>query len=121
MRTSNKKNKKIIKIIIFSFALILSYFLVIRTIHLKEGKDLFIDALSILSMIHNNRTEIIYDYIKRGKHNLYVVCNIEFKNTIPDQYMIASKIFLAFTFRSQRIVALANHVSSNNMEMCFCN
>lgn len=31
-------------------------------------------------------------YIKRVKHNLYVVCNIEFKNTIPDQYMIASKI-----------------------------
>ena len=71
MRTSNKKNKKIIKIIIFSFALILSYFLVIRSIHLKEGKDLFIDALSILSMIHNNRTEIIYDYIK-NRDKVYV-------------------------------------------------
>ena len=67
------------------------------------------------------RNLLLFGYIKRGKHNLYVVCNIEFKNTIPDQYMIASKIFLAFTFRSQRIVALANHVSSNKMEMCFCN
>ena len=30
--------------------------------------------------------------IKRVKHNLYVVCDIEFKSTIADQYMIASKI-----------------------------
>ncbi len=41
------------------------------------------------SMIRNL---LLFGYIKRVKHNLYVVCNIEFKNTIPDQYMIASKI-----------------------------
>lgn len=35
---------------------------------------------------------LVVGYIKRVKHNLYVVCNIEFRNTIPDQYMIASKI-----------------------------
>ncbi len=33
-----------------------------------------------------------FNLIKRVKHNLYVVCDIEFKNTIADQYMIASKI-----------------------------
>ena len=38
------------------------------------------------------RDLLIFDYIKRVKHNLYVVCNIESKNTIPNQYMIASKI-----------------------------
>ena len=38
------------------------------------------------------RNLLLFGYIKRVKHNLYVVCNIEFKNTIPDQYMIASKI-----------------------------
>lgn len=38
------------------------------------------------------RDLLLFNYIKRVKHNLYVVCNIEFKNTIPDQYMIASKI-----------------------------
>lgn len=38
------------------------------------------------------RSLLLSGYIKRVKHNLYVVCNIEFKNTIPDQYMIASKI-----------------------------
>lgn len=31
-------------------------------------------------------------YIKRVKHNLYAVCNIEYKSVIADQYMIASKI-----------------------------
>lgn len=38
------------------------------------------------------RDLLLLNYIKRVKHNLYVVCDIEFKNTIPDQYMIASKI-----------------------------
>ena len=38
------------------------------------------------------RDLLLFNYIKRVKHNLYVVCNIEFKNTIPDQFMIASKI-----------------------------
>ena len=38
------------------------------------------------------RDLLLFNYIKRVKHNLYVVCNIELKNTIPDQYMIASKI-----------------------------
>ena len=33
------------------------------------------------------RDLLLFNYIKRVKHNLY-----EFKNTIPDQYMIASKI-----------------------------
>lgn len=38
------------------------------------------------------RNLLLFDYIKRVKHNLYVVCNIEFKSVIADQYMIASKI-----------------------------
>lgn len=38
------------------------------------------------------RSLLVFGYIKRVKHNLYVVCSLEFKNTIPDQYMIASKI-----------------------------
>lgn len=31
-------------------------------------------------------------YIKRVKHNLYAVCDLEYGQVIPDQYMIASKI-----------------------------
>ena len=38
------------------------------------------------------RTMLSKNYIKRIKHNLYAVCDIEFKNIIPDRYMIASKI-----------------------------
>lgn len=38
------------------------------------------------------RAMLSKNYIKRIKHNLYAVCDIEFKNTIPDQYIIASKI-----------------------------
>ena len=38
------------------------------------------------------RNLLINNYIKRVKHNLYVVCDIEFKSVIADQYMIASKI-----------------------------
>ena len=38
------------------------------------------------------RTLLSLNYIKRVKHNLYAVCNIEFKSVIADQYMIASKI-----------------------------
>ncbi len=38
------------------------------------------------------RNLLINNYIKRVKHNLYVVCDIEFKSVIVDQYMIASKI-----------------------------
>ena len=51
------------------------------------------------------RNLLLFGYIKRVKHNLYVVCNIEFKNTIPDQYMIASKIkddaYISFSFTTQ--------------------
>lgn len=38
------------------------------------------------------RDLLLFNYIKRVKHNLYVICNIEFKSVIADQYMIASKI-----------------------------
>ena len=31
-------------------------------------------------------------YIQRVKHNLYAVCDLEYKNVIADQYMISSKI-----------------------------
>jgi len=32
------------------------------------------------------------EYIEKVKHNLYVVCDVEHKSTIADQYMIGSKI-----------------------------
>ena len=42
--------------------------------------------------INTAKSLIRANYIKRVKHNLYAVCNIEFKSVIANQYMIASKI-----------------------------
>lgn len=38
------------------------------------------------------RNLLLNGYIKRIKHNLYAVCDVAFRNTIPSQYEIASKI-----------------------------
>lgn len=38
------------------------------------------------------RNFLLSKHIKKVKHNLYTVCDIEYKSVIPDQYMIASKI-----------------------------
>ncbi|WP_028330674.1 thermonuclease family protein [Brachyspira alvinipulli] len=71
MRTSNKKNKKIIKVFIFSALIILALIFIIRISNFKESRDLFIDSESIISMIENNKTRIIYDYIK-NRDKVYV-------------------------------------------------
>ena len=78
MRTSNQKNEKIIKVFIFSAVIIFSLIFFIRISNLKESKDLFIDSESIISMIKNNNTRIIYDYIKnRDKVYVYHDKNLE--------------------------------------------
>ena len=54
------------------------------------------DVYNLTGNIHTAKSLIrnllLFNYIKKVKHNLYVVCNIEFKSVIADQYMIASKI-----------------------------
>ena len=86
MRTSNQKNENIIKtciytvIIIFviiktciyTVIIIFVFIFVIKTSNLKESKDLIIDSKSIMSMIENNKTSIIYDYIK-NRDKVYVL------------------------------------------------
>ncbi|WP_300711299.1 thermonuclease family protein [uncultured Brachyspira sp.] len=81
MRTSNKKNEKIIKSLIFSAFIIFSFIFVLKTSDFKSSKhnknskynnkDLFIDSKSVISMINNNKTSIIYDYIK-NRDEVYV-------------------------------------------------
>ncbi len=63
--------------------------LALKVFNVKDVCDLTGNINTAKSLIRNL---LLFGYIKRVKHNLYVVCNIEFKNTIPDQYMIASKI-----------------------------
>lgn len=72
MRTSNQKNEKIIKTCIYTAIIIFVFIFVIKTYNLKESKDLIIDSKSIISMIENNKTEIIYDYIK-NRDKVYVL------------------------------------------------
>ncbi|MDA0080555.1 thermonuclease family protein [Brachyspira hyodysenteriae] len=72
MRTSNQKNEKIIKTCIYTAIIIFVFIFVIKTSNLKESKDLIIDSKSIISMIENNKTEIIYDYIK-NRDKVYVL------------------------------------------------
>lgn len=72
MRTSNQKNEKIIKACIYTAIIILVFIFFIKTSNLKESKDLIIDSKSIISMIANNKTEIIYDYIK-NRDKVYVL------------------------------------------------
>lgn len=54
------------------------------------------DAYQLMENMNTARSLINdllnFNLIKRVKHNLYVVCDIESKSTIADQYMIASKI-----------------------------
>lgn len=72
MRTSNQKNEKIIKTFIYTVIIIFAFIFLIKTSNLKESKDLIIDLKSIISMIENNKTEIIYDYIK-NRDKVYVL------------------------------------------------
>ena len=70
MRTFNKKNEKIIIIIFICYLIIIFYFF-IQFLHFKETRDLFIESKSLISMIENNKTSIIYDYIK-NRDKVYV-------------------------------------------------
>ncbi|MBW5394865.1 thermonuclease family protein, partial [Brachyspira hampsonii] len=71
MRTSNKKSEKIIKTFIYTVIIIFVLIFIIKTSRIKESKDLIIDLKSIMSMIENNKTSIIYDYIK-NRDRVYV-------------------------------------------------
>ena len=104
MRTSNKKNKKIIKVFIFSALIILALIFFIRISNFKESRDLFIDPESIISMIENNKTRIIYDYIK-NRDKVYVYdefLNNDSKNYIsmhfPSVKYIGNFRFMLYSF-----------------------
>lgn len=72
MRTSNKKNEKIIKFCIYTVLIIFTFIFIVKTSNLKESKDLIIDTKSIISMIDNNKMSIIYDYIK-NRDRVYIL------------------------------------------------
>ena len=61
----------------------------LKVFDLQDVCDLTKNINTAKSLIRN----LLKDgYIKRVKHNLYAVCDLEYKNAIPSPYMIGSKI-----------------------------
>lgn len=61
----------------------------LKVFNLQDVCDLTGNINTAKSLIRNL---LILKYIKRVKHNLYVVCDIEFKSVIPNRFMIGSRI-----------------------------
>ena len=118
-----KKNIKLkILIILIIFA---SFFIIIKNIHLSNSKNLFIDFQSISSLIENNKTGIIYDYLKyRDKvycidynNNLSEKNKTYINNHFPSikfinkfQFFLYSKLF------KQKIMCYINYCDKNLIE-----
>lgn len=131
MRNLNKKNEKIIKNSVSSVIIILSLIYIIKTSSLKERRNLFIDKISVISMIENSKTSIIYDYII-DRCTVYVYSDYinredkKYINTyLPSvKYIGAFKFTLYSYFFKNNIMfytcddILINKLKSNNIKYC---
>ena len=126
-----KKNIKLkILIILIIFA---SFFIIIKNIHLSNSKNLFIDFQSISSLIENNKTGIIYDYLKY-RDKVYCIDynnNLSEKNkTYINNYFPSIKFINKFQFFlysklfKQKIMCYVNdfnlieYLKRNNIKYC---
>ena len=118
-----KKNIKLkILIILIIFA---SFFIIIKNIHLSNSKNLFIDFQSISSLIENNKTGIIYDYLKY-RDKVYCIDynnNLSEKNkTYINNYFPSIKFINKFQFFlysklfKQKIMCYINYCDKNLIE-----
>lgn len=119
MRTFNKKNEKII-IIVFICSFIIIFYFLIQLLNFKETRDLFIESKSLISMIENNKTSIIYDYIKnRDKVYVYNALNNQDKQYIsmhfPSiKYIGFLRLFIYSLFFKDKIMFYASDDSIIN-------
>lgn len=126
-----KKNIKLkILIILIIFA---SFFIIIKNINLSNSKNLFIDFQSISSLIENNKTGIIYDYLKY-RDKVYCIDynnNLSEKNkTYINNYFPSIKFINKFQFFlysklfKQKIMCYVNdfnlieYLKRNNIKYC---
>lgn len=126
-----KKNIKLkILIILIIFA---SFFIIIKNINLSNSKNLFIDFQSISSLIENNKTRIIYDYLKY-RDKVYCIDynnNLSEKNkTYINNYFPSIKFINKFQFFlysklfKQKIMCYVNdfnlieYLKRNNIKYC---
>jgi len=63
--------------------------LALKVFNLQDVTDIVENKSTAKSVI---TTMLEKEYVKKVKYNLYVICDLEYKQTIPDQYMIGSKI-----------------------------
>lgn len=126
-----KKNIKLkILIILIIFA---SFFIIIKNINLSNSKNLFIDFQSISSLIENNKTGIIYDYLKyRDKvycidynNNLSEKNKTYINNHFPSiKFINKFKFFLYSKLFKQKIMCYVNdfnlieYLKRNNIKYC---
>ncbi|ADG71687.1 thermonuclease family protein [Brachyspira murdochii] len=119
MRTFNKKNEKII-IIVFICSFIIIFYFLIQLLNFKETRDLFIDSKSLISMIENNKTSIIYDYIKnRDKVYVYNALTNQDKKYISGhfpsiKYIGFLRLFIYSLFFKDKIMFYASDDSIIN-------
>ena len=127
-----KKNIKL-KILIIVLIIFASFFIIIKNINLSNSKNLFIDFQSILSLIENNKTGIIYDYLKY-RDKVYCIDynnNLSEKNkTYINNYFPSIKFINKFQFFlysklfKQKIMCYVNdfnlieYLKRNNIKYC---
>lgn len=127
-----KKNIKL-KILIIVLIIFASFFIIIKNINLSNSKNLFIDFQSISSLIENNKTGIIYDYLKY-RDKVYCIDynnNLSEKNkTYINNYFPSIKFINKFQFFlysklfKQKIMCYVNdfnlieYLKRNNIKYC---
>ena len=127
-----KKNIKL-KILIIVLIIFASFFIIIKNINLSNSKNLFIDFQSISSLIKNNKTGIIYDYLKY-RDKVYCIDynnNLSEKNkTYINNYFPSIKFINKFQFFlysklfKQKIMCYVNdfnlieYLKRNNIKYC---
>lgn len=126
------RNIKILTI----FFLIFSIFFIksIKDINLNNSKNLFIDLKSILSLIENNKTGIIYDYLKY-RDKVYCIDYDNYNNSLKDkdfikeffpsvkfinkfQFYLYSKIFKEKMICYINDENLTKYTKKNNIKYC---
>ncbi len=118
------------------FFLIFSIFFIksIKDINLNNSKNLFIDLKSILSLVENNKTGIVYDYLKY-RDKVYCIDYDNYNNSLKDKdfikeffpsikFMNKFQFYLYSKFFKEKMICYINdknltkYIKKNNIKYC---
>lgn len=118
------------------FFLIFSIFFIksIKDINLNNSKNLFIDLKSILSLVENNKTGIVYDYLKY-RDKVYCIGYDNYNNSLKDKdfikeffpsikFMNKFQFYLYSKFFKEKMICYINdknltkYIKKNNIKYC---